>query len=285
MSRRVAHRVAGRVPFLRLVEIEYEDVRVVEKEGATSKGENEAAEITKQRRPWNLVERIGPKEPTDRPAPQPATTLDAVDILATLVRPKPNTIAPASNVNPSPFAVQYERFLILVSQYRPPVDSVVIEFPAGLIDAGEDPEQAAIRELKEETGYVGRTERAELKSSSSPKSVDFGAPLSTVLAYEPGLTNSCFRLVQVQVDGALPPNQHPEPECEADENIAVHLLPLPNGSERRGDREFSRSELMKMEVNKIVEEVRAYWAGAGAPIKVIFDGKVYTYLMGLATAV
>jgi hypothetical protein len=39
---------------------------------------------------------------------------------------------------------------------------------------------------------------------------------------------------------------------------------------------------MKMEVNKIVEEARAYWATAGAPIKVIFDGKVYTYLMGLA---
>lgn len=28
-----------------------------------------------------------------------------------------------------------------------------MEFPAGLIDAGEDPEQAALRELAEETGY------------------------------------------------------------------------------------------------------------------------------------
>jgi 8-oxo-dGTP pyrophosphatase MutT (NUDIX family) len=32
---------------------------------------------------------------------------------------------------------------------------VVIEVPAGLVDAGESAEQAAVRELKEETGYVG----------------------------------------------------------------------------------------------------------------------------------
>jgi ADP-ribose pyrophosphatase len=44
--------------------------------------------------------------------------------------------------------------IVLQKQYRPPVDKLVIEFPAGLIDAGETPEQAAIRELKEETGYV-----------------------------------------------------------------------------------------------------------------------------------
>ena len=35
---------------------------------------------------------------------------------------------------------------------------VVIEIPAGLIDAGESPEVCAVRELKEETGYVGVAE-------------------------------------------------------------------------------------------------------------------------------
>jgi ADP-ribose pyrophosphatase len=44
--------------------------------------------------------------------------------------------------------------IVLQKQYRPPLDKIVIELPAGLIDAGETAEQAAIRELKEETGYV-----------------------------------------------------------------------------------------------------------------------------------
>ncbi|MGC2064056.1 MAG: NUDIX hydrolase [Thermodesulfovibrionales bacterium] len=43
--------------------------------------------------------------------------------------------------------------VILIRQYRPPVDGYVIELPAGLIDIGETPEASARRELIEETGY------------------------------------------------------------------------------------------------------------------------------------
>lgn len=46
--------------------------------------------------------------------------------------------------------------IVLQKQYRPPIDKIVIEVPAGLIDEGETAEQAAVRELKEETGYVGQ---------------------------------------------------------------------------------------------------------------------------------
>ena len=48
--------------------------------------------------------------------------------------------------------------IVLQKQYRAPIDQVVIEVPAGLIDPGETPEECAVRELREETGYVGVAE-------------------------------------------------------------------------------------------------------------------------------
>lgn len=42
--------------------------------------------------------------------------------------------------------------IIMIRQYRYPLDDYLYELPAGLIDAGETPEESAIREMKEETG-------------------------------------------------------------------------------------------------------------------------------------
>ena len=46
--------------------------------------------------------------------------------------------------------------LVLERQYRWPMQRVMIEFPAGKIDAGEEPLACARRELLEETGYTAR---------------------------------------------------------------------------------------------------------------------------------
>lgn len=42
---------------------------------------------------------------------------------------------------------------VLVRQYRPGVDRLVLSLPGGLVDEGESPVAAGLRELREETGF------------------------------------------------------------------------------------------------------------------------------------
>ncbi|KAL4888784.1 NUDIX hydrolase domain-like protein [Aspergillus ambiguus] len=99
--------------------------------------------------------------------------------------------------------------LLLQKQYRPPIDKVVIEVPAGLIDAGETVEECAVRELKEETGYVG-----------------FAEQTSCVMYNDPGFCNTNLNMVHVQVDMSLPENQNPKPQLEDNEFIECFTVPL-----------------------------------------------------------
>lgn len=46
--------------------------------------------------------------------------------------------------------------IVLERQYRYPVGQVMVELPAGKLDAGEDPLRCGQRELLEETGYQAR---------------------------------------------------------------------------------------------------------------------------------
>lgn len=65
-------------------------------------------------------------------------------------------------------AVDGEENIFLVAQYRHAVDDVIYEIPAGLLEAGEDAEETATRELQEEIGFIpGKLEKL-LTLYSSP---------------------------------------------------------------------------------------------------------------------
>lgn len=62
--------------------------------------------------------------------------------------------------------------VLLVKQYRLPAERELWELPAGRIDSGETPLQAAKRELREETGYSARTWSKLVSFWASPGYVD-----------------------------------------------------------------------------------------------------------------
>ncbi|WAM32834.1 NUDIX domain-containing protein [Caldicellulosiruptor morganii] len=52
--------------------------------------------------------------------------------------------------------VDDEENVILIRQFRKPIEKVIVELPAGKLDKDEEPLECAKRELEEETGYSAK---------------------------------------------------------------------------------------------------------------------------------
>lgn len=65
-------------------------------------------------------------------------------------------------------ALTEEGEVIMVRQYRHPIEETLIEIPGGFIDANETHEEAMKRELKEETGYEFSTLTEVGKIAANP---------------------------------------------------------------------------------------------------------------------
>ena len=96
-----------------------------------------------------------------------------------------------------------ERYII-IRQFRPPTNSYLLEFPAGLVDKGETLDQTPIRELSEETGYVGEVQKISHRLYSSP-----------------GILSEAVSFAHIQVDENLAENQMPKAQNEPGEFITV----------------------------------------------------------------
>src|SRR5258708_10831097 len=68
-------------------------------------------------------------------------------------------------------AVDDKKRVLLVRQYRLPAEKYLWELPAGRLDPGEKPLQAAQSALKEETGYAARQWTQLASFSARPRVV------------------------------------------------------------------------------------------------------------------
>ena len=116
-----------------------------------------------------------------------------------------NPSVPAVMILPE---IKPDNEIIIIRQFRPPTGRYVWETPAGLIEPGEDPAVAALRELEEETGYTGKLRKILPASFSSS-----------------GLSGESVYMAFVEIDGSLyPPERKLETNFDDSESIAAFRI-------------------------------------------------------------
>lgn len=101
-------------------------------------------------------------------------------------------------------AVTPDDHVIMLRQYRPGINDVHYEVPAGVAEVGEDPESAARRELSEETGFGGGRWSVLTRLSANP-------------ALQDNLTTTYLAEGVTPLGAAKP---------EPTEDLRVHLVPV-----------------------------------------------------------
>jgi len=133
---------------------------------------------------------------------------------------------------------------LLIKQFRPPMDKFTIEMPAGLVDVNETVENAAIRELKEETGYVASH-----------------VECSPIIANDPGMANSNQKLAIATVDLDSEENKNVEPEPDDGEYIETYIVEI---------REFL-SRLKEFSDQGMVVDSRVWYFGQALHLASLFQ--------------
>lgn len=69
-------------------------------------------------------------------------------------------------------AITRENKILMVEQYRKPLERTIVEIPAGKLEKGEEPITTAKRELEEETGYTCSNLKPLISFYTSPGFAD-----------------------------------------------------------------------------------------------------------------
>jgi ADP-ribose pyrophosphatase len=103
-------------------------------------------------------------------------------------------------------ALTPEHHLVLVRQFRYGIDDFSLELPGGVMEPGEGPAAAGLRELREETGYAG-------------------TPAVILGNVHPNPAIQSNRCHFVLVERATPTH---DPSWDRDEEIQVTTVPVPD---------------------------------------------------------
>jgi len=104
-------------------------------------------------------------------------------------------------------ALTAENNVVLVEQFRHGSEDFELEIVGGLVDADETPKDAALRELREETGFIPTVESEVFL-------------IGKVLPNPAFLNNTCYTYLVTNV------KQEVEQQLDINENIAVRVEPL-----------------------------------------------------------